>query len=74
MVVDRLIHQAVAQVLTEICDPDFSEYSDGFRPGRSAHDAVYKARESLTQSYKVAVDMDLAQFFDTVTHDVLILK
>lgn len=44
-VLDRVIQQAIAQVLTEICDPDFSECSYGFRPGRSAHDAVYQARE-----------------------------
>jgi RNA-directed DNA polymerase len=44
-VLDRLIQQAIAQVLTEICDPDFSESSFGFRPGRSAHDAIYQVRE-----------------------------
>lgn len=70
-VLDRLIQQAIAQVLTEICDPDFSEYSYGFRPGRSAHDAGYQAREYITRKYTVAVDMDLAKFFDTVNHDVL---
>ncbi|MCP4395851.1 MAG: group II intron reverse transcriptase/maturase, partial [bacterium] len=70
-VLDRLIQQAIAQLLTEICDPDFSECSYGFRPGRSAHDAVYQAREYIRQSYNVAVDMDLAQFFDIVNHDVL---
>ncbi len=74
VVVDWLIHQAVAQVLIEICDPDFSKDRDGVRSGRSAHDAVYKAWESLTQSSKVAVDMDLAQFVDTVTHDVLMCR
>ena len=73
-VLDRLIQQAIALVLTEICDPDFSECSYGVRPGRSAHDAVYKAREYITQSYNVAVDMDLAKFFDTVNHDVLMCR
>jgi RNA-directed DNA polymerase len=73
-VLDRLIQQAIAQVLTEICDPEFSEYSDGFRPGRSAHDAVYKAREDITMTYNVAVDMDLPKFFDTVNHDVLMCR
>lgn len=68
---DRLIQQAIAQVLTEICDPDFSECSYGFRPGRSAHDAVYQAREYISQSYAMAVDVDLEKFFDTVNHDVL---
>ena len=71
---DRLIQQAIAQVLTEICDPDFSERSYGFRPGRSAHDAVYQAREYLRQSYTIAVDMDLEKFFDTVNHDVLMSR
>ena len=71
---DRLIQQAIAQVLTEICNPDFSECSCGFRPGRSAHDAVYKARESISQNYTIAVDMDLAKFFDTVNHDVVMCR
>ena len=71
---DRLIQQAIAQVLTEICDPDFSECNCGFRPGRSAHDAVYKARESISQNYTIAVDMDLAKFFDTVNHDVVMCR
>ena len=70
-VLDRLIQQAIAQVLTEICDPDFSERSYGFRPGRSAHDAVYQAREYIRQSFTIAVDMDLEKFFDTVNHDVV---
>ena len=48
-VLDRLIQQAIAQVLTEICDPEFPECSYGFRPGRSAHDAVYKVREYICQ-------------------------
>ena len=73
-VLDRLIQQAIAQVLTEICDPGFSERSYGFRPGRSAHDAVYQAREDITQSYTIAVDMDLEKFFDTVNHDVLMCR
>ena len=73
-VLDRLIQQAIAQILTEICDPDFSERSYGFRPGRSAHDAVYQAREYITQSYTTAVDMDLEKFFDTVNHDVVMCR
>ncbi len=73
-VLDRLIQQAIAQVLTEICDPDFSERSYGFRPGRSAHDAVYQAREYIKQSYTIAVDMDLEKFFDTVNHDVVMCR
>ena len=70
-VMDRVIQQAVAQVLGPMFDPEFSESSYGFRPGRSAHDAVYKVREYISKGYKVAVDMDLSRFFDTVVHDVL---
>jgi RNA-directed DNA polymerase len=68
---DRLIQQAIAQVLNPIFDPDFSESSFGFRPGRSAHDAVYQVREYIRQKKRIAVDMDLSKFFDTVNHDVL---
>ena len=74
MVLDRLIQQAIAQVLTEICDPDFSECSYGFRPGRSAHDAIYQAREYINQSYTIAVDMDRETFFDSVNHDVVMSR
>jgi RNA-directed DNA polymerase len=70
-VTDRLIQQAISQVLTPIFDPEFSEASYGFRPGRSAHDALYKAREYIKEGYRIAVDMDLSKFFDTVNHDVL---
>jgi len=70
-VTDRLIQQAVSQVLTPIFDPEFSDFSYGFRPGRSAHDAVYKVREYIKEGYRIAVDMDLSKFFDTVNHDVL---
>lgn len=68
---DRLIQQAIARVLGPIFDPGFSESSFGFRPGRSAHDAVHKVREYIREDYRVAVDMDLSKFFDTVNHDVL---
>ncbi len=68
---DRLIQQAVAQMLTPCFDPYFSEFSYGFRPGRSAHDAVKKVCEYICQGYKIAVDMDLSKFFDRVNHDVL---
>jgi RNA-directed DNA polymerase len=54
-----------------IFDPEFSDLSFGFRPGRSAHDAVYQVQEYIRQGYQVAVDMDLAKFFDTVNHDIL---
>ena len=70
-VLDRLIQQASYQVLMPIFDPDFSDHSYGFRPGRSAHDAVFQIREYLREGYRVAVDMDLSKFFDTVNHDVL---
>ena len=70
-VIDRLIQQAMYQVLMPIFDPDFSAFSYGFRPGRSAHDAVRKVREYIRQGYRIAVDMDLSKFFDRVNHDVL---
>lgn len=70
-VLDRLIQQAIYQVLMPIFDPYFSDYSYGFRKGRSAHDAVYKIREYIQKGYHIAVDMDLSKFFDTVNHDVL---
>ena len=70
-VLDRLIQQAVAQVLNPIFDPTFSESSFGYRPGRSAHHAVHHLRDSIREGYRIAVDMDLSKFFDTVNHDVL---
>jgi RNA-directed DNA polymerase len=70
-VVDRLIQQAIAQVLVPIFDPDFSDHSYGFRPGRSAQDAVRKVRDYIKEGHRFAVDMDLEKFFDTVNHDVL---
>lgn len=70
-VLDRLIQQAIAQVLYHIFDPHFSEFSFGFRAGRSAHDAVYQVREYIRKGYRIAVDADLSKFFDTVDHDVL---
>jgi RNA-directed DNA polymerase len=70
-VLDRLIQQAVYQTLMPIFDPGFSEFSYGFRPGKSAHDAVRKVREYIQAGYRIAVDMDLSKFFDSVNHDVL---
>lgn len=70
-VLDRLIQQAIAQVLSPIFDPGFSGSSFGFRPGRSTHHAVHKVREYIRKGYRIAVDMDLSKFFDTVNHDVL---
>jgi RNA-directed DNA polymerase len=73
-VLDRLIQQAIAQVLFPIFDPGFSEASFGFRKGLSAHDAVYQVRYYIREGYRVAVDCDLAKYFDTVEHDVLMAR
>ena len=73
-VMDRMIQQALLQVLTPIFDPTFSEDSYGFRPGRSAHQAVLRAREHVEAGYAWVVDLDLAKFFDTVQHDVLMSR
>lgn len=70
-VVDRLVQQAIAQVLTPIFDPGFSESSYGFRPGRGAHQAVEAARGFVTEGYRWVVDVDLDSFFDRVNHDKL---
>ena len=70
-VLDRVIQQAMYQVMMPIFDADFSEFSYGFRPGRSAHGAVRKVREYIRKGYRIAVDMDLSKFFDRVDHDVL---
>jgi RNA-directed DNA polymerase len=71
-VTDRLIQQALLQVLQPILDPTFSEHSYGFRPGRSAHDAVLAAQSYVQSGRRVVVDVDLSQFFDRVDHDILI--
>lgn len=68
---DRVIQQAIAQVLVPVFDPHFSESSYGFRPGRSAHQAVKKVVALINRGYRYAVDIDLAKFFDTVDHDIL---
>ena len=70
-VLDRVIQQAVAQIMGPIFDPWFSESSCGFRPRRSAHDGIKQIKRYIGQGYTVAVDMDLSKFFDTVNHDVL---
>lgn len=70
-VTDRLIQQAIAQVLSKVYDPTFSEHSYGFRPNRSAHDAIRKAKGFLKEGYRWVVDMDLEKFFDKVNHDRL---
>jgi len=73
-VMDRLIQQALNQVMQPIFDPDFSESSYGFRPGRSAHQAVLKAREYAAEGRRWVVDMDLEKFFDRVNHDILMAR
>ena len=73
-VVDRLIQQALLQVLQERWDPTFSEHSYGFRPGRSAHQAVAQAQRYIAEGYSVVVDLDLEKFFDRVNHDGLMAR
>ncbi len=73
-VADRLIQQALLQVLQPLIDPYFSEHSHGFRPGRSAHDAVLNAQRHVQAGYRVVVDVDLERFFDHVSHDILMAK
>src|SRR5262245_11233366 len=73
-VVDRLIQQALLQVLQKRWDPTFSEHSYGFRPGRSAHQAVAQAQRYVAEGYNVVVDLDLEKFFDQVNHDILMAR
>ena len=73
-VLDRLIQQALHQVLSPLFEPEFSEHSFGFRPGRSAHQAVLQARQYQHDGKRWVVDMDLAQFFDEVNHEKLMAK
>lgn len=73
-VVDRLVQQAMLQVLEPILDPAFSASSYGFRPGRSAHDALAAAREYVADGRTIVVDIDLEKFFDKVNHDILMAR
>ena len=73
-VVDRLIQQALLQVLQKQWDPTFSEHSYGFRPGRSAHQAVAQAQSYVAEGYCYVVDIDLEKFFDKVNHDILMAR
>jgi group II intron reverse transcriptase/maturase len=73
-VMDRLIQQALLQVLTPIFEAQFSEASFGFRPGRRAHDAVRKARQYVEEGYEWAVDLDIEKYFDRVNHDILMAR
>jgi group II intron reverse transcriptase/maturase len=70
-VTDRLIQQALLQVIQPRIDPTFSDHSYGFRPGRRAHDAVLQAQRYVQDGYRVVVDVDLEKFFDRVNHDIL---
>jgi RNA-directed DNA polymerase len=73
-VLDRLIQQAIAQVLTAMFEEVFSPHSYGFRPGRSAHQAVQKSQEYIRAGYDWVVDIDLEKFFDRVNHDMLMAR
>lgn len=73
-VLDRLIQQAILQVLTPVFDPGFSESSHGFRPRRSAHGAAKQVQRTIRRGYRFVVDMDLSKFFDRCQHDVLMSR
>jgi len=73
-VVDRLVQQAILQVMSPILEREFSDSSYGFRPGRSAHDAIHKALEYVKDGYVFVVDIDLEKFFDRVNHDMLMAR
>jgi RNA-directed DNA polymerase len=73
-VLDRLLQQAIAQALTPLFEPLFSSHSYGFRPGRSAHQAIQKAQEYVQAGYEWGVDIDLEKFFDGVNHDMLMAR
>jgi RNA-directed DNA polymerase len=73
-VIDRLVQQAILQVLEPLLDPSFSASSFGFRPGRGAHDALLRAREYVADGHDTVVDLDLEKFFDRVNHDVLMSR
>jgi RNA-directed DNA polymerase len=73
-VIDRFLQQAVAQVLTPLFEPLFSNHSYGFRPGRSAHQAIQQAQAYVQEGYEWVVDIDLEKFFDRVNHDMLMAR
>jgi len=70
-VVDRFVQQAIAQAMTPVFEKVFSDNSFGFRPNRSAHDAMKRVKELYNQGYHVVIDLDLKSYFDTVNHDLL---
>ncbi|OWZ82601.1 reverse transcriptase domain-containing protein, partial [Natranaerobius trueperi] len=69
---DRMVQQSLVQVLQPIFEPIFSDSSFGFRPNRNAQQAIKRSKEYYEQGYKYTVDIDLAKYFDTVNHDLLI--
>ena len=71
---DRMIQQAVLQILQPFFDPTFSNASYGFRPKRSAHQAIQRSQEHILAGYDWVVDLDLERFFDRVNHDVLMAR
>ena len=73
-VVDRIIQQAIAQVMGPIFDEGFSESSFGFPPGRGAHGALRQVQANIKAGYRIGVDLDLAKFFDNVQHDILMAR
>jgi RNA-directed DNA polymerase len=73
-VIDRLVQQAILQVLEPLLDPTFSPSSLGFRPGRGAHDALKQAQEYVADGRLIVVDVDLEKFFDRVNHDILMAR
>jgi RNA-directed DNA polymerase len=73
-VVDRLVQQALLQVLDRLWDPTFSDSSFGFRPGRSAHQALAQASRYVSEGRRIVVDLDLEKFFDRVNHDILMSR
>ncbi len=73
-VLDRLVQQMIAQVLQRVWEPQFSDYSYGFRPGRCQHDAIHQAKGYVIDGYRQVVDMDLSKFFDRVNHDRLMSR
>ena len=73
-VIDRLIQQALLQILTKVFDPGFSPFSFGFRPNRKAHDAIIKAKQYIEEGYQWVVDLDIEKFFDHINHDLLMAR
>lgn len=73
-VVDRLIQQAIHQVLVPVFEPHFSRFSYGFRPGRNAHQAIVQARQYVKDGKRWVVDVDVERFFDRVNHDILMAR